>query len=167
MLRAREVPQGVLAEVLYRHPRGQSLAHGDPYSTRQKNLAAVASGHDARAAVHVQTFVTLRGQHRLARMQTHPHEHPRAGRPTMSRQRALRAGRRRDGVAGAREDRHQAVALRSELDAAVGAHGTTQGRPVSGEYLGPTIPQPPRERRRALDVAEHQGDGPRGKLARR
>jgi hypothetical protein len=127
----------------------------------------MSGSHDPRAAMQVQAFVALCGQNRLAGVEPHPHAHRRARRPGMLGQRFLRLRRCRDRPPRQREDRMESVALRAQLDSAVGVDRAAQEGPMDAEHRGPPIAQSARERGRALDVAEQQGDRPGRKIARR
>src|SRR5579862_1096899 len=102
---------------------------------RQKNLAALRRGANARATMHVDTHVTLIGPAWFSRMQTHTNPYGGRGQQGLSRL------RRRDGIAGLGEGVEQRVPLRIHLDAAMAREGLTKQRPVLVKSLAVPIPE--------------------------
>ena len=78
-----------------------------------------------------------------------------------------RVDRRRDRVAGTWKGGEETVALGAQLETTVVVNRAPQDSPVVSESRGPRVAEPARERRRAFDVAEQQGDRAGGKIALR
>ena len=119
-LGAGEVLELVLAEVADGDPVELVVGEHGRCRLRGEDLAAVARGHDPRGAVHAHPVVAaLVGEDRLAGVQAHAHAQLRALGPVVRRKRALTVGGRGGGVARAREDVEEGVALGIDLLAAV------------------------------------------------
>ena len=146
--RALEVLQPMQAEVAER----LAVEEGGR-RRRDDRLAAVGERSDARAAVHVDADVALGGELGSSGVQADAH----ADRPVRER---LAAGPRGVGCAlGGREGDEEGVALRVDLDAAVGRERLAQRAPVLGERLAVRVrAELPEQARRALDVGEEERD---------
>ena len=147
--RLGDVLQPVLAEVGERRPLDELGGR-----MREEDLAAVAGGGDARGEVDVVADVALLGDERRARVQADPHlDRARRERLGHRRGRGERPGARREGE-------EEGVALRVDLDPALGGARLADHAAVLGERLrvrlGAELVQ---QLRRALDVGEEEGDG--------
>ncbi len=169
-LRPAEVAQAVHAKVDEVAAIGQVVRHQLRRGGRQQHLAAVSDRAQASAADHRGAeVVALVAQLRVPGVQRHPHPQRRAVGPVLGGQRALGVERRRQRVAGAREDGDDTVTL-PLLDR---AHAAVRGdrrvedlvmaRDRVGHRRGRCLPQP----RRALDVGQQERDRPRRHPERR
>ena len=85
----------------------------------------------------------------------------------MRGERALGLDRRVGRVLGAREREEERVALRVDLGAAASLHGAAHDPPVVVHDLRVVVAELLQQPRRALDVAEEEGDRSAGKRAHR
>ncbi len=122
-------------------------------------MAALAGGAEPRRSHDVEPEIPLAADGRLARVQAHPHPDDRAVRPLVGGVGALRLDRGRDSVAGAGEGEEERVALRVDLDAPALAEPLAHQPAVVAEDALVPLAEELQERRRALDVAEDEGDG--------
>ena len=146
--RAVEVLQPMQAEVAERF----AVEEGGR-RRRQDRLAAVGERSHARAAVHVDADVALGAELGSSGVQADAH----ADRPVRER---LAACPSCVGCApGGREGDEEGVALRVDLDAAVGRERLAQRAPVLGERFAVRVrAELPEQARRALDVGEEERD---------
>jgi hypothetical protein len=124
----------------------------------EDDLAPVCGRGDAGSAVDVHADVALVGDDRLAGVDADAHAN-RAG-----FQGAARVGGGRDCVGGTREGNEEGIALRVDLDSALGSAGLSDQPPMLGECLrvrlcAQLVEQPGR----ALDVREEERDSAGGK----
>src|SRR5262249_53129567 len=123
---------------------------------------------DAGRANDVEPEVALFAHVRLAGVEAHAHPQLASVRPRVVVQRTLRVDRGRDRIARPREREEERVALRVHLRAAAVAEGLAHEPPVVARDLPVAlVPELLQETRRALDVGEHEGDGPAGQLRHR
>ena len=99
----------------------------------------------------VDADVALLGDERLAGVEAYSD----LDRPV---QRLLCLRRRRERIGGAGEGDEEGVALRVDLDAAVGGERLAKHPPVFGESVCVGVAELLQELRRALDVGEQEGD---------
>jgi hypothetical protein len=102
----------------------------------------VAGSADPRRAVHVQTDVIILSDFRLAGVDTHPHTHLDAHRPTLGGERPLRAHRGGNCVARPREGDEERVTLGVNLATVVLVERRPQQALMLGKDLGVAAAQP-------------------------
>ena len=118
------------------------------------------SSRDPGGSVHVPAHVTFLGQMRGTGVQADPH--PDRPRGEQGGERLRRRERSRSG----REGEEEGVALRVDLEAALGGAGRADHAAVLGERLGvPRGTELMKQPCRALHVREQKGDGARRELA--
>ena len=100
---------------------------------RQKHLTAVPDRGDARTLVHVEADISLLGQSRLARVQTHPHAYRPVG------QRALAVRGRGDRVRRAGKCDEERITLGVDLDTLVIGKRSAESPPVLLQRLSVAI----------------------------
>ena len=118
---------------------------------------------DPSRPVDVQPDVALRRVPRLSGVETHPVADRGSVGPGVAADRELAVDRRLDGRPRAREDEVEPVARRPALERAVLGEGLAEQPVVIGQHLRIAVAERLEQARRALDVGEHQGDGPRRK----
>jgi hypothetical protein len=124
----------------------------------------MAGRADPRRAMHVQTDVIILTDLRLAGVDAHPHANVDALRPTLGRQRPLRADRSGDRVARPHERDEERVTLSVDLPAVVLVERRAQQALMLAKHRRVAAAQPRQQPRRTLDVAEQEGHGAAGKL---
>ena len=140
-------------------PSGSERADERARRVREQHVAAVPRGAEPGGADDVEAEVPLAADRRLAGVQPHPHEDGAAVRPVVRGVGALHLDGRLDRVAGAREGEEERVALRVDLDAAALGERVAHQPAVVGEDAVVALAELLQQRRRALDVAEDEGDG--------
>ena len=152
-----EVLQPVLAEV-----KEQTVTWIELVSRRlrEEHLVAVPARRDASPKVNVLADIALAGEVR------HPRVDPDADadRSFGEQLDALLGSCKRSGSRREREE--EGIALRIDLDTAVGSERLAQDRAMLLEFLGvPLRPELVQQLRRAFDVCEEKGDGSRRKTS--
>jgi hypothetical protein len=93
-------------------------------------------------------------------MDTHPHPHLLPARPGMRRDGLLHLQHRRHAGPRRGEHREERIPLRIHLAAVVRGQRRPDQRMMPGQHLRViVVPQPPEQRRRALDVGEQEREG--------
>ena len=159
---AREVLQPVLAEVDKPLPRWKVVFDDVAGRAREEDLASVAGRGDAGAAVHRKAHVAAVIERRLAGMYSDPNTHLPPVWPRVLNERALCSDRRGNGVAGARKDDEERVALRVDLAASVLLECLAEQAAVLREDLAVPLPELALEPGRTLDVCEQERDSAAG-----
>jgi hypothetical protein len=125
---------------------------------REQNLPAVPGAHDPRRSVHVDAYIALVRNDRLAGVDADPNPH----RPICEF--SLDVHRRGDRVARTRERDEERVPLRVHFEPAVASERGTHDAAVLREHVGVALPELVKQPRGALDVREEEGHGPARKL---
>jgi hypothetical protein len=107
---------------------------------------------DTRAAVDVDSDVSLVRQRRFARVDAHSNPHRRLG------QRRLRRRGREHGVACASEGAEERIALRVHLDTAVESDCVTNPTPVLNKRVRVSSTEFIEQARRSFDIGEQERD---------
>ena len=159
----REAGEALLAEVRElevpgRHPRARGR--------RNEDLAAGRRGAHARRTVNLEPDVAPVSQLGLTGVDAHPNPGQRVLRPGVAGQGPLSGDRRSHGSRGLGERGEVLVRAAVDLMAVRGADGLADQAAVLLEQAEIGLPEPPRERRRALDVGDQEGDDPAGQLHR-
>jgi hypothetical protein len=157
-----EVTEPVHAEIAERHGDDRAGAQQEACRFAEHDLPAVRGRADPCRAVHVEAEVVVAGPRRLARVQADPDPHRGPIRPRPGREVALDRDRGGDRVVGPRERDEEPVARGADLMAAVRGDRRPDDRVMRGEQLGVASAQALEQPRRALDVAEQEGDRARG-----
>ena len=137
----------MLPEIAEAHPVRHRRADQRVGRLREKDLAAVAGGADARRAVHVDPDVARDRVHRFARVQAHPDPHVGILRPLVVRDRSLRVDAGQQRRPRGREGDEQAVARGVDVAAAVRRDGFAR-RSDGGRSAGVVYSSPSCSRRR-------------------
>ena len=143
VLEAMEAQVAELAPVEKRHGRG-----------RAHDLAAVGERTDSGSAVHVDADVTLPGDGRRPRVQSH------ANGDRSGSELVLRGARGVGGAARGRKRDEEGVALCVDLDTTVRSEGASQESSMIRERVCVRIrAERVQQSRRSLDVGEEKRDG--------
>ena len=165
-LRPVEPVEAVLAQVAQSHAAGKVVLHEPGGRAREQDLAPVPGVADPGGLVHREADVPVLAEGRLARVQPHPHLDDRAVRPLLRHQAPLSGDRGLERGARAAEDREERVALPVDLDPARLLEREPEHLVVEAEHLPVLLAaELLQELRRALDVAEQEGDGSGRKVA--
>ncbi len=151
--------QVALAPRVDRDAVGESRPEERARGLREQHVPALRRRADASGADDVEADVALLREVRLARVQADPNADGAVVRPLVRGVRALHVGSCSDRLASPRKREEERVPLGVDLDA-LGAERVTDQPPVLGEHLGVALPERPQERRRVLDVGEHEGHRP-------
>ena len=135
-----------------------------PGSLRHEDLATVAGGADPGRTMDVEADVALGCPDRLARVDAHPVPYGDPVRPFPGRDCELAVDRGLDRRSGALEHEIQPIAGRAPLERTVDGERFADQPMVIGQHRRIPVPEDLEQPRRALDVGEHEGDGP-GRLA--
>ena len=155
--RALEVLEPLLAEIDEREVLVLEHRVG---GLRDENLAPDSCGTDARCSVDGEPVVLVRGDRRLACVDSHAHARLDPVGPVVPGERLLRGQRRERGVLGAPEGDEERIALRADALAAGVLEDGAQHTVVLGEHVSVLVPQLPDQRGRAFDIGEEEGVGP-------
>jgi hypothetical protein len=136
-----------------------AVAEQRPRRPCEDHLAAVSRCHHARGLMDVEPDVVPVHGPRLAGVQTDADPELVSFRPGVGCERTLCLRGSGRGLARRLEGGEEPVALGVEHVTAVALEGLPEELAVPRELLGIPIPQPPKQTRRALDVAEQEGDG--------
>jgi hypothetical protein len=148
----------VLAEIAKAHSRDRLTGQEPLRRLTDHDLPAVRRRANPGRAMHVDPDVVPAHHPRLARVQPDPDLHPRPARPGAPGEPPLRRNRRTRGIAGAREDDEERVALRAQLVTAVRRDGAADDPAVLVKDVGVAFAKVLEKPRRALDIAEQQRD---------
>jgi hypothetical protein len=157
----------VVAEILQLDALELLLLDDGAGGLGDEDLAAVRCRADPGGQVKAEAEVALLLDPGLSRVEAHADTELLTLRPLVRGERPLRGGGGAERVTGAPERDEEGVALGPHLLAAVLGEGGAHERPVIGEQLRIAVAQPPQQPRRALDVAEEEGEGPALKLGQR
>ena len=150
-----EVLQPVLAQVAHVVP-----THDGGRGRRDEHLPTVAAGSDPGRPVHVDANVAFLGQMRAAGVDAHAHPDRARGQSGLGRL------RRSQSTGGRGEGDEDGIALRIDLDAAVGTARLTQDAAMFRECAGIGIgAQRLKQPGGTLHVGEQEGDGSGGQVA--
>ena len=158
--RRAEVLEPVLAEVAQRDAVDRVIVELVADQAGREDLPAVGERREPRGAVDAQADEALPGLLGTAGVEAHPDPDRRAIGPRFSRQRALRGDGRLDRVGRLVEGDEQGIALGALLDPAVRLGRGPEDLAMALAQLGVAVPPDGLlEPRRALDVAEQEGEG--------
>ncbi len=121
-------------------------------------------GTDSRGPMDAEPDVSLAGDGRLPGVHAHSDAHLHPAGPIVRGERALRGDRRRDRILRAPEHDEEGVSLAVDLAPARCREGFAKQTLLSGEDAGVALVELLHQPRRALDVREEKGDGPRRQL---
>src|SRR5918996_3579552 len=139
---------------------GQRRAEERARRLGEEDVPTLPSAAEPSGAYDVEAEVALLAEGRLARVEAHPHAHVFPARPSLLGVGPLRRDRARHGITRAGEGEEQRVALRVDLDPAVGAVRLADDAAVLRNELAVALAQPLQEPGGALDVTEDEGDRP-------
>ena len=158
--RAAQVLQPVAAQIGQRRARRQPVAHQHRRRLRHQHLPPVGDRRHPGGPVHLQAHQPGRRPRRLPAMHTHPHPHPLPARPGMRLDGLLHLQHRRHARPRRGEHGEERIPLRIDLAAVVRGQRRPDQRMMPGQHLRVTVvPQPPKQRRRALNVGEQEREG--------
>jgi hypothetical protein len=152
-LRRRETDELVLAECL------DLLLDRLAGRGREDDLPAVTGLADPRRPVDVDPDIAVLVQRRRSRVDAHPHPHVGVVRPVVLAERSLGRDCCADGVRDLLEHGKELVAVRVDLDAALGLGRRPDQAPDIGERASVGLAQPLDQPGGSLDVAEEKRDG--------
>ena len=155
--RAAQVLQPVHAQIGQRRAGRKPVAHQGSRRLRQQHLAPVPDRGHPGGAMHIQAHQARGRPGRLTGMHPHPHPDLLPGRPRVRLQGLLHLQHRRHARPRRGEHREERISLGIDFPAAVGGQHRPDERVVVGQHLRvDVLPQPPQQRRRALDVGKQK-----------
>ena len=148
------------AQIGQRRTRRQPVAHQHRRRLRHQHLPPIPDRSHPRSPVHLQAHQAGSRLRRFPAVDAHPHPHPLPARPRMALKGLLHLQHRRHTPPRRGEHREKAVPHGVHLAAVMRGQRRPDQRMMPRQHLRVDVfPQPPEQRRRALNVSKQKREG--------